>query len=695
MISKKALARAVNALTRIQPKPAIIAFGGGWDQITPPLFMPSGYARAAQNWECDVNGGYSRVLGYERYDGRSLPSDATYSIISITLTGSIAAGDTVTGVTSAASAVVIAVASGYIAVTKVSGTFVSGETLNVSGSPQATTTSAAQAEAASSTLLNAQYFNLAADEYRDDISAPTGSGSSLGGVRFGGVLYCWRNNAGGTAAELWKSSSSGWTAVTLFNEISFTAGGLTAPAEGSTLTRGANTATIKRVVLTSGTWAAGTAAGRLIVTTPTPGDFTAGAATVGAINLTLSGAQTAITFAASGRFKHIVANFGGSPNTNRIYGCDGVNRGFEFDGTVLVPITTGMTTDTPTHVYAHKLQLFFSFIGSVQHSGPGTPYVWSVITGASEIGMGDTVNGFMAQPGSESVGALAIFTRNQTSILYGTGVSNWQLIPYRSELGAYAHTIQDIGMTMFLDDQGVTTLQTAQAFGNFAHDSVTARVKTWLSQQRSKAVESCVVRDKSQYRLFFSDGYALYLTFAGKKIVGSMPVVFPNAVTWAYSSEESDGTETIFFGSTNGMVYQMDKGTSFDGADIEHYLYMAWDFLKAPRLLKRYYDCALEISGNGYATLNFAYLLGYSSTDIAQPAIQTATTSFAPGAWDVSGAVWDVGFWDGQTLLPSAFDMSGEAENVSLVFSGSSDFYQSIKLSGAVVHYVARREKRG
>lgn len=696
MISKRILARAVAALNRLQPRPFVIAFGGGWDEITPPLSVPSGYARKTQNWECDVNGGYSRVLGYERYDGRPSPSNASYSIIDITLTGTIAVGDTVTGVTSAATAVVIAVATGYIAVTKISGTFVSGETLNVGGVAQATTTSVALANSASTTLLDAQYLNLAADKYRDDIVVPTGSGGLLGGVRFNGVLYVWRNNAGATAANLWKSSSSGWTAVTLFNEISFTAGGTTEPAEGSTLTQGGNTATIKRVVLTSGTWAGGTAAGRLIVTTPAPGNFAAGAATVGAITLTLSGVQTAITLSPSGRYRCIVANFGGSTNTNRIYGCDNVNRGFEFDGTVFVPITTGMTTDIPTHVHEHKLHLFFSFVGSAQHSGPGTPYNWSPVTGASEIGMGDTVNGFMTQPGSEGAPALAIFTRNRTSILYGKGVASWQLSQYRKEIGAYPDTIQDMGMTMFLDDQGVTTLQTSQAFGNFAHTSVTARVKTWLTQQRTKAVESCISRDKSQYRLFFSDGYALYATFNGGKFIGSMPILFPDPVAWAYSSEEPDGVETIFFGSTNGMAYQMDKGTSFDGADIEHYIHASWDFLRSPRTVKRFHDCTLEISGNGYAAFNFSYLLGYGNSDVAQPDSRSAVTDLtSSNAWDVPGAKWDVGVWDGQSLFPSVFDLGGESENISFSVGGSSDYHASMKLSGAVIHHVARREKRG
>jgi hypothetical protein len=678
----------------VRPVPKGIAFVGGCDFETPPLSIPSGFCRAAQNYEVAVLGGYERVMGYERYSGRPSPSAGTAVVLDITLTGAIAVGNTVTGVTSAATGVVIAVPNATsIVVTKVSGAFTTSapwDVLNVSGTPQATMTAAAHG--ASTALLRAQYKNLAADQYRADIAVPTGSGNSLGGIRFGGVLYTWRNNAAGTATNLWKSTSTGWSQITLYNEISFTVGAIAIPAEAATLAQGGVTATLKRLVLTSGTFAAGTAAGRLIITNPAGGDFGAGAATLtGGVTCTLTAIQTAITLLPSGAYKFVVTNFGGSVNTKRIYGCDGVNRGFEFDGDILVPITTGMTADAPSRVHAHKLQLFFSFGGSVQHAAPGTPYVWSVITGAAELGMGDTVTGFQSQPGSEAVGALAIFTRNRTSILYGTGVSSWQLLAYRDEIGAYADSIQDVGYTLFCDDQGITSLKTAQSFGNFAHAALSARIKTWVGGKRGLVMASCVVRDKSQYRLFFSNNYVLFMTFSGKH-PAFMPIKLNVSPTWAWSSEESDGSEVVYFGATNGMVYQMEKGTSFDGDAIIHNISLAWDFLKSPRLLKRFHNCALEVSGSGYAAFDFSYSLAYASALVAQPGTQTTTMSFSSGLWDEAGLTWDSGIqWDGTTLAPSLLDMGGEAENVSLIIRGSSDYHEAIKFSGALIHLTPRR----
>lgn len=698
MASRNAIQLARQKFTQI--KQEFIAFAGGVDLETPPLFMARGSIRESQNYECDVLGGYKSLTGYERHDGRTRPSDAAYATLPTTITGSFASGNTITGVTSGATAVVIAVVTGsgsYLAITKIVGTFVSGEVLNVAASPQGTTTAAATVDGASTALLHAQYRNLAAAQYRADIAAIPGEGNVLGVIRFGGVTYGFRNNVGSTAAAIYKSSTSGWTAVPTGSEISFTAAGLNVD-EGDTLTQGGVTATIKRVVLTSGTFAAGTAAGRLIIHTVAGGNFAAGAATTtGAGALTLSGAQTLIAILPTGSYEFIVENFGGSTGTKRVYAIDGANRCFEFDGTdySYTPISTGMSSDIPTHIVAHKNHLCLSFAGgSFQHSSPGFPYVWSVVVGAGEIGMGDTITGFYSQPGSDTAGALSIYTRNRTSILYGNGVSTWVLVPYRAELGAYANTVQDIGFTLFLDDQGLTDFRTAQSFGNFSHATVSEKIKRWLNTQRTKVLSSCVSRNKSQYRLFFSDQYALYVTFRGNKIAGMTQIYLDHQVKRVWSSEESDGSESIYFGSTNGMVYQMEKGTSFDGTAIEHWLHIAFDHLGSPRTLKQFREAMLEITGEGYTSFQFTYELGYGDTTINQPASVTKTSAFSSRVWDAVGAVWETLFWDGRQLNKTNADLGGTAENISLMFRGSSDYDSPIRFSGALIHYTPRRNIR-
>ena len=693
------MAALQNALARTQVRADAIRLIGGLDEITPPYQRKPGTARISQNFEADIHGGYRMNAAYERYDGRAKPSAAIYSIISLTITGTIAAANTITGVTSGATATVCAVVTtsspDYLVVTKISGTFQSGEVLNVSGSPQGTASSVAVANGASTPILHAQYNNMAADVYRALIDAIPGSGKVLGIVEHGDVLYGFRNAIGGATAALYKSSGSGWTAVALGRQVSFTSGGTYEILEGNTITGATSgaTAVITRVVLTSGTWAAGTAAGKLIFASQT-GTFQAENLNVGAnLNVsTIAGNSSAITLLPNGRYEFVLENFGGSANTKRIYGCDGVNKGFEFDGTVFVPIDTGMTTDAPAHVYGHKLQLFFSFGGSVQHSAPGEPYVWSAVLGASELGMGDTVTGFIAQPGSADGGALSIFTRNRLSTLYGSGVVDWQLVQYRRELGAYPYTIQDAGVTMFLDDRGITNLQTAQEYGNFSHNAVTDQLRDRMNEYRLLAIASCISRDRSQYRLFFSSGYALYVTLVGSKVVGVMPMLFNDVARCVWSGERADGSEAMYFGSDDGYVYQMDRGTSQDGDAIEFHMNLAWNFQGSPRVDKRYRDMSVEVSGTGYSAFSLGHSLGYASTDIPQPDDQSTTVNFSASYWD--SFVWDTFYWDGITLSPNNTTLDGEAENISIGVRGSSDYYEPFTITSVLIHYTPRGRLR-
>ena len=680
----------------INPSFFYVNFDQSYDQETPPIQAPPGTLRNVQNYEMDVNYGISTINGYERFDGRPKPSDAAYARLDVTITGTIAVGNTVTGATSAATGVVLAVvtsgAQAYLVITKITGTWQDGENVTVATVVQANTDSVAIIDGASTGKLHAQYKNLAADNYRTDITTVTGSGDILGVKMLNNITYAWRNNAGGTAAALFKSSTSGWTAVALGRELTFTSGGTYQIAEGDTITGAVSgsTAVITRVMLETGTFAAGTAAGRLIFASQSAA-FQAENLDVGAnLNVaTIAGNSSAITLLPDGRYELDIHNFGGQSGTNRIYGADGVNRGFEFDGTIFAPIDTGMDTDTPTHVKAHKGHLFFAFEGSAQHSGTGTPYIFTPVTGASEIAVGDDITEFHVETGSASEAALAIFSRNSTHILYGTSSSNWNLIRYKEEIGAYAHTVQSLAYTILLDDRGVTDLRTSQVYGNFVSSTYTQNIQTFINDKRTKVVDSCIVRDKNQYRLFFSDNYALYITVRGNKVIGIMPILFLHTPTCVYSQEMNDGAEQMMFGSDDGYVYQMDKGTSFDGDNIEAFFYTQVINAKSPLVKKKWMDATFELSGTGYSEFSFRFELNYNSVNTAQGPTVTSTISFSSESWD-SGS-WDSGFWDSVVLSPESFKLSGTSENISLIVTSTSDYFNTTKFSGTQLRYMARR----
>lgn len=674
---------------------------GGCDFVTPPMLQKPGRLRACINLEIGVNGGYDTLKGYERYDGRASPSAALYTVLPVNITGTVAVGNTVTGATSAATGKVIAVVSTTsIIITQYTGTFTSSENLTVSAVVQATMTSSPVAGGAPTPALNATYLNLAADVYRALITVVPGEGPIRGIARLDGVLYAWRNAVGGASMAIYKSSGSGWTAVDLGREVAFTSGGTYEIVEGNTITGATSgaTAAITRVVLQSGAWADGDAAGYLVFASQT-GTFQAENLNVGAnLNVaTIPGNSSAITLSPSGRVKIFIYNFGGQSGTKRIYGCDGVNLGFEFSGTVYVRIRTGMTVDVPTNVICHKQHLFFSFGSSAQHSGTGYPYVWEPIFGAAEIAVGDTITGFSIEMSIDSGGAaaLGILCRNSVNVLYGNYDLDWNLIKYRDEIGAYENSIQNIGNTVMIDDSGVVMLKAVNAYGNFGGVSLSKLIQPFIQSRKYTVTDSCLCREKNQVRFFFNDESALYVTFDSKGILGMMTEQLEHKVTCIHSTEGTNAGEEIFFGSDDGYCYQMERGTSFDGEAIECFGMFEYFNLGSPRLNKTYKGATVEATGSGYAVFSLGWELGFSSEYIAQPTSQATAddfesiSNFLATRWDLGN--WDSGYWDGVSVSPSNFKLVGTAENIGYILYSNSDEYNPVHFSGIMTRYQPRR----
>ena len=667
----------------------LIRLNGGLDQVTPTLSLPPGVARRAANFECSITGGYTRIAGYERFDGRPSPSAAVYNILVCALTGTVAVGNTVVGLASGATGRVIARAGNEVIITRETSTFVTGEALTVSSTNVGVITYVQGISADG--LLDVTYRNLAADNYRADITVVPGAGAVLGVGYYNGTLYAWRNNIGATASVMYRSTSSGWTAVTLGKTMSFDSGTVLIP-DGVTLTGQSSGATgvVARTVLEDGTYASSNATGHLILSSVT-GVFTVGenlriGATTYAHVLT---APVQIVLAPSGRYETVIANFGGGTTNYKLYGCDGVNNAFEFDGTTYVPIRTGMAADRPNHICFHKQHLFLSFGASLQFSALGYPYQWTPLLGAGEVAMNAEITNLLVLPGNQSSGALGVYTRQDTSVLYGTSSANFQLSAFNTGTGAYAYTAQNLDQSYVLDDRGVISMSTSLNFGNFVPASLTMNIRPYIEAHRNLAVGSSVNRDKGQYRIFFSDGSALYLTISNGNVLGSMPIQFLHTINCCIDGEAPSGGTVQFFGSGNGFVYQMDMGTSFDGGAIAANMNLVYNSTKSPRVLKRYRKASVEITGDSYAEIQFGYDLGYRTPALTQAIDETYQNDLRSSYWDEM--IWDNFVWDGTDIAPSEIEVTGTAVNMSIRISSNSDLLPSFTVNNIIVHYTLRR----
>lgn len=663
--------------TRVQPDGTAIA--GGMDIVGSPIYAKPGRARIAYNYEWSTGGGLERIAGIEPFDGRPSPSAAVYVYLecSATIAG-ISLGDTVDGATSGASGKVVYLSGAYIGLTRVTGSF-ELEDLEVSAVVKATLSNLSPAVDG---FLDNTLAKLAADDYQADITKVPGSGRVRGIAILNSEVYAWRDNAGATAMAIHKATSSGWDEVEMFHQISFTAGS-TEYEEADTLTQGSATSTVKRVVLESGSWGAGTAAGRLIITAPSGGVFSAGVAAGGGV-CTLSGASAIIALAPGGRVRTHAYTFTASLADKRLYGCDGVNPEFEFDGVVYVPLNTGMGSIRATAVQCHKLHVFFGYRGSLQHSAIGNPYVWSAVFGAGELGTGDEITNLLSVGGNTDAAALMVLCQNALAVLYGSSSADWRLDPLSRISGAQADSAQDIGGVVALDTPGVMRYPYTRNFGNFAWDTVSMDIQPIAKNQQCAC--SVYVSGKFKYRMFFTDGSAISGLPVGKGMFEWSVINYGRNIVLAEHGE-IDGVARTFYADNNGWVYEADKGRSLAGDPLPYAIKLLPLTQRSPMTEKTYRTMQLEVECLGACTLYTSGEFGNGEDGQTQ---QTADQRYGAGlSWDLSN--YDQAYWDTGSVAMTTLPLEGVGTRVSISVAGEADNELPHTIYAVTILYTPRR----
>jgi len=385
--------------------------------------------------------------------------------------------------------------------------------------------------------------------------------------------------------------------------------------------------------------------------------------------------------AAGGDYDFGNYNFIGPNTTKKLYGADGANLGFEYDGTTYKQIRTGMGVDTPTHVIAHKQHLFYSFGPSVQHSSIGDPHEWLIITGAAEIGIGDNITGFERLRGGE----LTIFGRNETNVLYGSSTLDWQLSEFSIDTGAIEWTIQAVGYPFYLDDRGIAALPSVQEHGDFARSAVSELIDAIVQDLRGTATASIISRNKNQYRVFFSNGLGLILTINSKSEISILPVQYDDTVLKTVSQEGTDGVEQMYFGSESGYVFRLDSGISFDGAAFESSFRLPRNDFTFPQYKKKLLKAELYVKAEGYTSFDMTPDLEYESTDNPTELATTLTITDPSGFWAAQGI-------NVNKSSRVRADIKGVSRAISAVFSSNSKLIYPYTVETVAYDWVFRKK---
>lgn len=218
------------------------------------------------------------------------------------------------------------------------------------------------------------------------------------------------------------------------------------------------------------------------------------------------------------RYLFITANFYGDIKLESIYGVNGYDRGFAYNGKDFYKIQTqpDLEKDKPRHVAFHHTHLALGYLdGRVDISVVGEPYNFDGAQGASSFAIGDSITGLLPLAGT----ILGVFCKKSVAGISGTTVDNFATQIVSPAIGAVEYTIADMGFPVYANAYGVYTLAQTQQYGDYLGSPMSQPISPWLrprlvrkATSDKEVVVAWPVRSKNQYKLAFADGYVMSMT---------------------------------------------------------------------------------------------------------------------------------------------------------------------------------------
>ena len=402
-------------------------------------------------------------------------------------------------------------------------------------------------------------------------------------------------------------------------------------------------------------------------------------------------------FIRDGEFKFSIYKFEGYNNNLPLLTItDGVSIPRVFDGTTITPLTSPELPDnqvvSPKYAslsgaYNNRLYLGYKE-GSICFSNIGNPTSFSsIIGGSGELFLGDELTNIVEAPGN----TLILTCRNFIKILKDVDQAttfDWSVMleTFTEHNGAIANTAQALlGDVYFADDEGVTSLESTNAFGDFSTAVISNKVKKSYLEKKNLITATLVDRSSNQYRIYFSDGSSFYFTFEQKAVKGVTKNIYPIPVMSVTKGEDSTGTVRKFFASTTGNVYEMDSGTSFDGAIISTLLVTAYYAYRSPRTWKHFQRLVLEMSAERGIPIAYRTVFDYSEPQYPKSLLGEFITKGVSGIWGEDA--WGAFSWGSNDVQRLVLYLRGHGANMGIEVRSSSKYKEPHVLNNGIVDF--------
>tara|TARA_R110002095_G_scaffold215526_1_gene210002 strand:+ start:276 stop:2018 length:1743 start_codon:yes stop_codon:yes gene_type:complete len=372
-------------------------------------------------------------------------------------------------------------------------------------------------------------------------------------------------------------------------------------------------------------------------------------------------------------------NFSGS---DKIAIADGQNYAASYDGTTYTLLNGSVgsgsgTAPTATEsIFAFRNHMFFAKSSSEElvFSAPFAENDFTPANGAGSIRVNDKIVGLMVFREK-----LFIFCRNSIYVLSGSSVTDFVVEPVTRDIGCLdKFSIQEVGGDLiYLAPDGLRTIAGTDKIDDVELGTISKAIQERVEEIGFDNLTSVVVREKSQYRLFFpktagnENNQSGILGTMKQDNQGQVGFQWADIVGLKPSSTDSEyigQIEVILHGAYDGFVYQQENGNTFAGTSMEA-LYRSADLIMGDAGIRKSMQRVIT-NYRSEGTVNARLLLryDYDSSSTPQPAAYAFNEGAATAIYGVSKSTYGLAVYGegGNPLTRQSVEGSGFAVAIKM-----------------------------
>lgn len=371
----------------------------------------------------------------------------------------------------------------------------------------------------------------------------------------------------------------------------------------------------------------------------------------------------------AGRYDFAIFNF---DNTEKVIWCDGSNSPSVYDNTTVTDITTTGAPSDPSLVEVFKNHVFFAGMSTnpqeIVFTAPFAETDFSTANGAGSVRVESAVRKLKVFRDR-----LFVFCEDQIYFLAGSSIADFQLQPVTRNIGCVdGFTVQEIaGDLVYLAPDGLRTIAGTDKIDDIELGTISKQIQPRLEGIDLDRVSSVVIREKSQYRLFFPTDSGTATTAPG--IMGVIKErVEGGGVGWEYADLKGikpayctsgfiSSDELVLHGGYDGYVYKQESGDDFDGTDIEA-TYRGPDFTMGDVGIRKMMQRIIwNYENEGSVDADFRIRYDFSSSATPQPAQYPLNIGNSAAIYNFSGSTYGTAVYgsNGEPIVRQSVEGGG------------------------------------